>query len=248
MKFKQIYSAIFISVALIIFSTSPVLADDEGVALASDWTASWYWDLQAFSDIIDSYSGWNEYFISWDPIAEWWQEESDGGDDDSYADYTELSLIQSHSVDLGDGLIGVGFGPSEYTGPDEVRLGYASPDDSGYNIFWFVMECSVLQTDSYGEWKAILAGTNMMIGFKNDAVLTDADLEELACRLTGTGGYSKRKVKSAFSYTYMTEDGTHNDNIGRLIGENSTVLSDDYVDVYDSDVTVDSSKTISTLY
>ena len=59
-----------------------------------------------------------------------WEEESYGGEDNDYADFTELSLVLGHGciTNKPDGsLVSViGFGDKGCAVPDNIRLGYES--------------------------------------------------------------------------------------------------------------------------
>jgi len=218
----------------------------EGVGLANDFGGVWWTDAQGFANIIDNYPNWNIYFLSNSPYPTWWKEESYGGMDNYMADYIQLSLILGHSADLGGGLIGVGFGTLGYTSPNAVRLGYMSPDNYGYAIWWFIIECSVFKDSSYPSWLYTLTGVHMLLGFKNDAVILSTDLRELANRLTGSGGYSNETVQYAFFHTYVDLDGTHNNNIARILAENTDVANNDKIDSFNSLTPVDATKIIIT--
>jgi hypothetical protein len=195
---------------------------------------------------IDNYPSWDKYFVSNSPIPAWWKEESSGGIDNHEADYTQLSLMEGHNHDLGGGLIGVGFGSLGYAGPSDVRLGYVSPDNYGYAIWWFVIECSVFKDSSYPSWLSTLTGVHMLLGFKIDATVCSTDLRELANRLTGSGGYTKETVQNAFFHTYVDQDGIHNNNIARILAENADVANNDKIDSFNSQTPVDATKLIIT--
>lgn len=223
-----------------------VRAWDEGVACNNNFDSNFWSETQVFANIIDSYPGWNKYFLTHDPYPYMWKEESSGGSDNNYADYTELSLIVGHSANLSGGLIGIGFGTRGYARPNEVRLGYKSPDNYGYAIWTFVIQCSVLADSSYPSWLYSLTGLHMFLGFKTQATITPSDLRELAYRLTGTGGYSKEKVQYAFFHTFVDRDGIHNNNVARILAENSNVADGDYIDIFDTQTPVDNVKLVIT--
>jgi hypothetical protein len=238
----------FVGIAFLLASIpTPLLAYDEGVGLANDWGGVWWDDTLDFSDTIDAYSGWNDYFTSNNPQSIWWEEESVGGIDNQKADYTELSLIMSHSCDLGGGITGVGFGPNAgIAEPDSVRLGYESPDLYGHNRWWFVIECSVLKTSSYPSWEDALTGMHQMLNFSMDPTIVAGDLDQLAKRLTGTGGYNQETIKDAFCHTYI-DDGLHNGNVVRILAECYDVINDK-IDYSSSSITVDNTKQVWTIY
>ena len=170
-----------------------------------------------------------------------------GGKDNNYADYTELSLILGHSCRIDEDLIGIGFGKDRGCArPEEVRLGYKSPDNYGYAIWSFIIQCEVLKDTSYPYWLNALTGLHMLLGFKNSPTIAPGDLEELAHRLTGTGGYIKESVQYAFFHTYVDADGTHNNNIARILAENSDVADNDFIDSFPSQTPVDASKLVIT--
>jgi hypothetical protein len=196
---------------------------------------------------VDADAGWNQHFVSYNPSPSWWKEESSGGYDNSYADYTELSLTLAHSVSYG-GHIVAGFGGQTYALPSTIRLGYASPDAYGYCIWWFALECSLLNDTDYTSWYDSMTGIHMILGFVNDASVTNIDMTELANRLNGTGGFNRTTIKDSFFYTFVDWDGIHNDNVARIIGENSQVLDNDYLNSFSSQVSVDASKYVVSCY
>jgi len=93
-----------------------------------------------------------------------WKEESSGGQDNNYADYTEFSLIQGHGHSLG-----IGFGTPGYARPSAVRLGYKSPDNYEYAIWTFIIQCELLRDSEYKSWFPSLTGLYMPLGFKSEA-------------------------------------------------------------------------------
>lgn len=190
MKLRLLIVSLMVALLSVLANSTVAFAWDEDVGLSNEWSEDWWADAQGFATTIDAYTGWNEYFISNDPLPTWWQEESSGGMDNWKADFTELSVMEGHSVDLDSGLIGVGFGTEGSTGPSSVRLGYSSPDSYGYNIWWFIIECEVFKDTSYPSWMSSLTGTHMLLGFENSPTITSTDLREMANRLTGSGGYS----------------------------------------------------------
>jgi hypothetical protein len=242
MKFR-IITIILVVLSALSLSPGVVLAYDEGVCLANDWTGNWWTDAQGFANVIDAYSGWNNYYTSNDPYPSWWKEESASGADNYYADYCELSLIQGHSASSGSTKY-IGFGSRGYASANDVRLGYESPDDYGYNIWSFIIECSLFNDANYVAWAGALTGTHMLLGFKNDPWISTTDLTELANRLTGSGGYSQQNVQWAFFDTYVCGDGLHYDNIARILAENASVADYDYLNSFSTQITVDSTKIV----
>ncbi len=211
-----------------------------------DFDGDFWPDAKGFANIIDQYAGWNKYFLTHNPYPYMWKEESSGGQDDDYADYTELSLIEGHSAGLGGGIVGIGFGTHGYAAPSAVRLGYKSPDNYGYAIWTFIIQCEVLKGSSYPQWLNSLKGLHMFLGFKSPAAITNYDLRELAQRLTGTGGYSQERVQDAFFHTYVDDDGTHDNNVARILAENWSVANNDYIDSFNARTPVDDVKLVIT--
>jgi len=218
-----------------------VLAWDEGVTVSSDFDNIYYEDAVDFSTTIDAYSGWSSYLLSHNPVPSWYQEESYGGIDDDRADYTELSLLVCHGA---SGQIA--FPSGWIDDPDEVRLGYSSPDSEGYNIWQFFIVCNLFGNSYYSDWLSSLTGTHMLLGFSSTAVISNVDLDELAHRLTGTGGYSQQTIQDAYFATYVVDDGCHDDNICRILAENTSVADNDDIDTFTYQITVDSTKVIIT--
>ncbi|MDK6028711.1 hypothetical protein QPL79_04990 [Ignisphaera sp. 4213-co] len=71
-----------------------------------------------------------------------WVEESSGGQDNIYADYTEIPLLLGHSYLIyqnGKYDTVLGFGAKGCANPYDVRLGYKSPDGYGYAIWTFII-------------------------------------------------------------------------------------------------------------
>ena len=220
-----------------------------GAVVANDWPDEYYDDVQNFADTLSNSQGWNQSFISHDPSETWWKEESSSGADNSWADNTELSLIHSHSALGGGNIIYLGFGTGHGTAsPFEVKLGYTSPDSTGYNIWNFAIECETLNDNSYNSWYAALNGEHMMLGFKTDAYLTTAatDMQTLANYLTGTGGKAKKNIQNSFFSTFVVRDGIHDNNICRILAEDTSVADNDSIDFFNPQISVDSTKTVIT--
>jgi hypothetical protein len=141
-----------------------------------------------------------------------------------------------------------GFGGQTYALPSTVRLGYASPDSYGYSIWWFLLECELLNDTDYTSWYNSMTGIHMILSFVNTPNIASTDLTELAYRLTGTGGFNRTTIKDSFSNTFVDWDGVHNDNIARIIGENSQVIDNDYLNSFSSQVSVDAGKYVVSCY
>ena len=237
--------SLIIVFATVVVGVGSAYAWDELVCLASDFGDAFWTDAQGFANTIDTYPGWNNFQTSHDPQATWWKEESSGGIDNQKADYTELSLIQAH----GPAVNVIGSGPDAgQAPPSTVRLGYTSPDNFGYSIWSFIIECERFKDAWYQSYFQCLTGTHMLLGFKSTATILSTDLRELANRLTGTGGYAKQLVKWAYFDTYVCADGDHNNNQARIIAENDSVASNDYIDSFDTQTPVDSTKVVYTCY
>ncbi|AAL80775.1 hypothetical protein PFDSM3638_03250 [Pyrococcus furiosus DSM 3638] len=222
--------------------------DVGGVMTFTDDTGDkWFNDVKNFVEIISSQPHWYQGFLKDYPNvgSYMWIEEDYGGQDNNYADYTELSLVLGHSC-VYNNEIGIGFGDKGCALPEKVRLGYKSPDGYGWAIWTFIIQCSVLNDNNVNNWLEALAGIHMILGFAKEAKIALGDATELAYRLTGTGGYPKESVHDAFFDTYVAYDGTHNDNIARIIAENAEVADNDYLDSFDRYIPVDSTKIIIT--
>lgn len=143
------------------------------------------------------------------------------------------------------GYVSAGFTPPFFVIPYDVRLGYTSPDNFGKCIWWFCIECSVLKDGSYTYWAQILTGLHQMLGFGGDAVIAVGDLDQLAMRLTGTGGYPRQTIWHSFYDTFRVNDGIHNNNLPRTLVEEASVYYD-YINSYNSTITVTGSKYLYT--
>ncbi len=86
----------------------------------------------------------------------------------------------------------------------------------------------------------------MLMSFKTEMVWVIGDLEELAYRLTGQGGYSQETVLSAFFHTFVDGTESHRDVIARAIAEDTSVASYDEIDSFTTEITIDSTKYIYT--
>ena len=226
---------------VVTYTLPPPARKNLGVALAADWPNDWFTDLQNFADTLTNSQGWNQQFVSHDPSELWWREESNGGCDDTKADNNELSLIFSHSAVDGNGktILGFGAGKGNAT-PSQVRSGYTSPDNNGFNIWDFAIECEVLNDASYTDWYSALTGEHMLLGFKTDANVSADDLQTLAYYLTGTGGKAKLNIQNAFFWTYLKNlDGNHANhllNVCRILAQNSDVADNDAIDFFNPQI------------
>jgi len=146
-------------------------------------------------------------------------------------------LILGHSCLIyqdGRYITALGFGANKgCASPYNIRLRYKSPDNYGYAIWTFIIQCSVLRDDSdnvvgVSAWLQTLTGIHMVLGFASDAEIAPGDLSELAYRLTGTGGYPKEKVLDAFFHTFVKYDDVHGNNVARVIAESIYVADNDY--------------------
>jgi len=245
---KRCIGALLLVLSTLILGSTPVLAWDEMAAVTNGYGTAFYYDAVDFSDVIDAYSGWNESLTSYTPYASWWKEESEYGYDDSYADDNELSLLVAHGNDNGGSwtITQIVFpNGGNLDDPDTVRLGYDSPDNDGVNIWSFFITCNLFKDSSYPYWLDSLTGTHMLLSFKNSVVWISGDLKELGQRLTGTGGFSQETVQGAFFSTFVdNDDEAHYYNVGRILAENDSVATYDEIDSFDTQTTVDSTKTI----
>ena len=235
-------------------------AYDVGAAttFSDDTNDLWFNATKQFAEIIDSYQGWSILFLRDYPNVGpyMWTEEAYGGQDNNYADLVELSLVLGHGCVVYSGQQGVtaiGFADKGCATPDHIRLGYESPDDYGWAIWSFIMQCSVLENDTdtvrgVSAWLSTLTGVHMILGFASEATLSNTDLAELAYRLTGTGGYPKESVQDAFFNTFVKSDEVHINNIARIIAENDDVANNDYIDAFSMYTSVDEVKLIITSY
>ncbi|AIG98575.1 MULTISPECIES: DUF6345 domain-containing protein [Archaeoglobus] len=228
------------------------LAYDVGAAVAfsEDPEDVWFNSVSQFVEIISSEPTWVQHFLNDYPnVGPYMWTEEEKGNDNFYADYTELSLVLGHGVVVvypdGTKKSAIGFADRGYALPDDIRLGYASPDGFGYSVWTFIIQCSVLGDEYVDDWLQTLQGVHMVLGFASTATISNADFPELAYRLTGTGGYTREKVESAFFSTFLKSDGVHDDNRARIIAENSEVLDNDYLNSFER-VPVDGSKIIVT--
>lgn len=244
----KLLSVLLLGLLVLVFIPK-VQGNDVGGAMTftDDINDEWFNDVKNFVEIISSQPYWYQGFLSDYPDvgSYMWIEEAYGGQDNNYADYTELSLVLGHSCVYNDE-IGIGFGDKGCALPEKVRLGYESPDDYGWAIWTAIIQCSVLKDGNVNNWLQTLTGIHMILGFANDPTITVGDAAELAYRLTGTGGYSKESVQDAFFDTYVAYDGIHDNNIARIIAENAEVADNDYLDSFDRYTTVDSTKLIIT--
>lgn len=217
-----------------------------------DTNDTWYNAVRDFVYIIyNSRTEWTIGFLSDYPYVGpyMWTEEINGGSDNLYADLTELSLILGHSclISSPDGtMVVIGFADKGCASPDEIRLGYLSPDDYGNSIWSFIIQCQVLNDNDVGKWLQVMNGVHMILGFVNSPLIASTDLAELAYRLTGTGGYVQESIQDAFFYTFVSADGIHDDNIGRIIAENAYVADYDTLDSFEKQIPVDNVKLIIT--
>lgn len=235
-----------ISLAVVVMLTLapvPVLAWNAGAGVTTEFDDPFYDDAcEAFIDTIGEYTGWHIYWLSHWPYSFCWREESDGGMDDVYADNCELALLLAHGVGEGTATA-IRFSEDDLiVDPNTVRLGYASPDGSGRNIWTFFIVCELFKDGSHDVWANSLAGAHMLLGFKNSPNITNFDVRELAYRLTGTGGFSQQNVQWSFFCTYVDTDGIHDANVARILAENAQVADNDMIDSFDPQVPVDSSK------
>jgi hypothetical protein len=242
-----------ILVIALLYSTGTALAYDVGAAMtfSEDPSDVWYNSVKQFVKIISSEPAWFQHFLRDYPRVGpyMWTEEEKGGDDNDYADWTEISLVLGHGcvVVYPDGTkkSAIGFADKGCAIPDDIRLGYSSPDGFGYSVWTFIVQCSILEDEYVDDWLQTLQGVHMVLGFASTATISNADFPELAYRLTGTGGYSKEKVESAFFSTFLKADGVHDNNKARIIAENSEILENDYLDSFRR-VPVDGEKIIVT--
>ncbi len=254
---KKIVIPIFIMLVFTMIPCSPVLADNGGLvgaAIANDGSPDfqYYWeDVQGFVNKVDSYGSCSIGFAtSYNPEPAWFEED---GNDDNYADKTELTLIEGHGgfdydisipsfwtyIDLeGNGTLSAE--------ENNISLGYES-DEGDQNIWFFAISCALLR-DGWGvcdDWEDILNGTHMMLGFKSNCVRINWDLRELADRFMSEvgGSYSHQKIKDAFFSTFVDrDDPAHYDNICRILAENTAVYNVDYLHTYVAETTVDAEK------
>jgi len=216
----------------------------------------WFNAVKTFVEIIDAYQDWSAVFVKDYPDVGPYlmTEEVYGGHDDLYADLVELFLLLAHGTILcyaNDGCVTIVYFNESWVAPEQVKLGYKSPDGFGYNIWAFILSCGLLRDDSddvvgVSAWSNTLAGTHMILGFANSAGIVNVDLPELAYRLTGTGGYPKQRVQDAFFSTFVKYDEIHKDNIARIIAEDSYVADNDLIDDFNRYVEVDNVKYIIT--
>jgi hypothetical protein len=246
---KFFLTSIIVIALILIIPTSATNAEDLCVAVTSDFDFD---DPQEFVDIF-VYEGWNDFAISNNPTKSWWMEEASGGADNYYADYCELSFLGAHGFDgnnheLDETMIAFpGSYPSDWiTDPDTVRMGYVSPDSFGCNIWNYISACRLLKDTSYPSWASILKGTHMLLGYKSDAygVVPNYELEQMANRLFGLSGYSQESIQNAYFHTYVNAQ--HQLNICRILAENNTVASYDYIDSYTTQITVDGTYSVIT--
>jgi hypothetical protein len=241
MKFFNHFMVLTI-LSIFILSPSSVLAEDVYANVSVDFDDEFYDDATEFAYIIDAEAaGWGIKLCSHSPYSTYWEEESYNGYDNSFADDAELTLLVAHG-DSSGAVTEILFGNNHgyIDNPDHVRLGYESPDSIGDNIWWVSITCQLLKDTSYSSWANCLTGTHMILSFKSNAVFTNFDLREFADRLTDGGSYPQETVKNAFYHTYVDDD--HPTNIARIVYENYSVLSNDYIDSYDDETTVDSTK------
>ena len=237
--------SLLVVLVLALAAPSSAFAWDGMAAVTSDFGSAFYDDALEFLDVIITYSGCDYTYGSHNPYATWWKEESSGGVDDTYADDAVLSLLFAHGSDNNGQwtVTQIAFPSGGWIDdPNTVRLGYDSPDDDGINIWNFFITCTLFKDTSYPSWAYALTGTHMLLGFKNSPTISSSDLEELAHRLTGSGGYSQQNVQDSFFATFVEDDGTHDNNIGRILAENTSVADNDEIDSFVSQTTVDATK------
>ena len=235
-------------------------AYDAGAAttFSNDTNDTWFNATKQFIEIIDSYQGWSTLFLrDYPDVGPYmWTEEAYGGHDNNYADLVELSLVLGHGCIVYSGQEGttaIGFADKGCATPDHIRLGYKSPGNSGWAIWTFIIQCSVLENDTstvdgVSAWLPTLTGIHMVLGFASEAVISNTDLPELAYRLTGTGGYPKESIQDAFFNTFVKSDEVHINNIARIIAENDDAANDDYIDTFSMYIIVDDIKLVITSY
>lgn len=248
---------VIILVSIVTAIPSMVKSYDVGVAMtfSDDTNDTWFNAVKDFVDIItSSRTSWEKWFLNDYPNVGpyMWTEEEYNGQDNSYADYTELSLVLGHGcvVVFPDGkrVSAIGFADKGCAIPDHIRLGYKSPDDYGFAIWSFIIQCSVLSDDYVGDWLQVMTGVHMILGFANSPIISNADFGVLARRLTGTGGYPQETIQDAFFHTFVAYDGVHNNNIARIIAENADVADHDTIDSFSYQIPVDNVKLIITCY
>lgn len=259
---KSLYS-ISVLLFIIVFSIisaipSTVESYDVGAAMTfdDDTNDTWFNAVKDFVDIITSSRAyWYEWFLRDYPNVGpyMWTEEEYGGEDNDYADFTELSLVWGHGCVVvfpdGESVTAIGFGGGKGCAmPYHIRLGYKSPDYYGYAIWTFIIQCSILNDDDVGEWLQVMTGIHMVLGFANTVVISNVDPSILAYRLTGTGGYQKETVQDAFFHTFVRYDNVHKNNIGRIIAENADAADHDTIDSFEYHIPVDNVKLIITCY
>jgi hypothetical protein len=240
---------LFIILMLAILPLNPVSANNGGTVGAvfeKDFGGEFYdelWeDVQDFHDIVDGYVDWDSGFVEDEPYASWWEE---SGSDDTYADAVELCLFLGHMLRLEPSNdTAMYFSPNGYVEASEVQLGY--DDYNGYNIWFFAITCELLTDDysAYADWLlSIFDGTHMMLSFESEAAMYIHDLSEMADRFMYLLYYPQETIQDAFFSTYVSIDQEcHYYNKGRVIAEDDDVADDDYLNSYDAEITVDSTK------
>lgn len=255
-KYKMVLS-IGLALIITVSANSSIVSATErvGVGVSDDFRDNWLRDVEEFADTIINELGWYEGYFTDTAIASEWQEETYSGTDDEDADFCQLSLLLAHGHPTAY-LSYIEFSYDAYfDDTDTIRLGYATPSDTGYNIWAFFITCYLLRNPSYPSWSDALDGTHMMLGFTNspNIVVSDTwgDATELAYRLIGLDGeedYDQENVQNSFFNTYVQDDGIHGNNYARILAENSSVANNDWIDSYSSQITVDNSYTIIDCY
>ncbi|MEM1986113.1 MAG: DUF6345 domain-containing protein [Nitrososphaeria archaeon] len=252
-------NAFLIILSFLLLSSLKVYSYNTGGAMTfeDDYNDFWYNQVDSFLNIIDSYPNWNKLFSRDYPNVGpyMYVEEANNGLDDSYADKVEISIILGHTAVVlvnGNYYTAIGFGAGKGAAiPQQVRLGYQSPDNKGEAIWAFIIQCELLHDDQgnqigVGGWTQTLTGLHMLLGFKNSPAIVNGDIPELAKRLTGTGGFPKEKVQDAFFHTFVDSD--HPNNIARIVAESTSVVDNDVIDNFNEQIPVDGTKIIITCW